>query len=79
MNKDKKEKLKEACEVEERRLRVDSISHILEGVKYKTESDRAVAILGFAKSTMTIEEIAVAMAPGKPDYLAAQVYKKGVY
>ena len=41
MNKDKKEKLKEACEVEERRSRVDSISHILERVKYKTESDRA--------------------------------------
>ena len=75
----KEDKIKETCEVEERRSRVDSISHILEGIKYKTESDRAAAILGFAKSTMTIEEIAVAMAPGKPDYLAAQVYRKGVF
>ena len=37
----KEDKIKETCEVEERRSRVDSISHILEGIKYKTESDRA--------------------------------------
>ena len=59
--------------------RVDCISHILEGVKYKTESDKAQALISFAKSTMTIEEIERIMAPGKLDYLAGQVYKKGVF
>ena len=40
----KSKKVKDACEVEERRSRVDSISHILEGVKYKTESAKASRI-----------------------------------
>jgi hypothetical protein len=81
-DKEKEIKIRSACDktidakVQER---VDSISKILEGVKYKTESDRAEAIASFSQSSMTTEEIERVMAPGKPGYLAGQVYKKGVY
>ena len=56
--------------MQERRSRIDSITHVLEGVKYKSESEKAEAILSFAKSSLSTEEIEQIMSPGKPDYLS---------
>jgi hypothetical protein len=53
-------------EVQERRERVLKVAKVLEGIKYKTETEKANAIVSFAKSPLTIEEIAQIMAPGKP-------------
>jgi hypothetical protein len=74
-----KEKLKSSCEESNRRARVEKIAKILEAVKYKTETDRLQAVLSFSRSKLTEGEIEDIMSPGKPDYLAGQEYRKGVY
>lgn len=79
MNKNKKEKLKGACEENDRKERVERVSQILEAVKYKTEADRAAAILSFSKAKLNYEEIEQLIKPLRPDYLAGQEYRKGVY
>ena len=77
----KSKKIKDACdnEVANRKARVEKIAKILEAIKYPTETDRLQAVLGFSRSSLTESEIEQIMAPGKPDYLAGQVYKKGVF
>jgi hypothetical protein len=82
--KEKAIKIKEACEwkdkeVEERRQRVEKIMDILSDIRYANTEARDAAVLFFSKSAMTTEEIERIMVPGKPDYLAAQIYKKGVF
>ena len=79
MNKKVKEKLKSACEESERRARVEHVAKILEAVHYKTESDKAEAIISFTKANLSLEEIETLVKPLKPDYLAGQEYRKGVY
>jgi hypothetical protein len=57
---------------------VEKISKILEAVKYPTETARLEAVLSFSRSTISESEIERIMAPGKPDYLAGQIYRKGI-
>ena len=43
---------------------------------YKTESEKAEAILSFSKCTLSIPEIEQLVIPMRADYLVGQVYKK---
>ena len=79
MNKKVKEKLKSACEESERRERVEKVAKILEGVHYKTESDKAQAIMSFSRANLNYEEIEQLVKRLRPDYLAGQEFRKGVY
>ena len=78
MNKNKN--LKSACEQEDaRKERVERVSQILEGVHYKTESEKAEAIISFSKANLNYEEIEQLVKRLRPDYMTGQVYKKGVF
>ncbi len=78
MNKKVKEKLKSACEESDMKERIEKVAKILEGV-YKTESDKVDAIVSFTKANLSLEEIEQLVKPLRVDYLADQVYKKGVF
>lgn len=79
MKKQIKEKLKSSCAESERKQRVESVSKILEGVKYKTPEEKEWAILSFAKSSLSEEQIERVVAPGKPNYMTDQLTKRGLY
>ena len=48
-------------------------------MKYPTETDRLEATLSFARSTLNEQEIEQLVKPLRPDYLAGQEFRKGVY
>ena len=79
MNKSKKEKLKSACEESDRKERVEKVASILEGVHYKTETDKAEAIISFSKANLTYDEIENLIKPLRSDYLEVQMSKRGLY
>ena len=66
-------------DIEARRERVEKVAKILEGVHYKTESDKAEAIMSFSKANLSYDEIEQLVRPLHPDYMTGQVYKKGVF
>lgn len=74
--------LKEACAKEEAEIRerVEKVAAILEAndIHYKTETAKAEAIISFAKANLSYEEIEQLVKPLSPDYLAGQIYKKGI-
>ncbi len=79
MKKQIKEKLvKSACEVSDRKARVEKVASILKTVPYKTESDRLEATLSFARSTLNEQEIAAVVKPLRSDYTEAQIYRRGI-
>ena len=59
-------KVKEACASTEMKERIEKVAKILEGVHYKTESDKLDAVVSFVKSTLSeaeIEQIANTLRP----------------
>ena len=79
MNKKVKDKLKNACEEAERRERVEKVASILEGVHYKTETEKAEAIMSFSKANLSYEEIEQLVRPLRPDYMTGQISRRGMY
>ena len=85
MSNEKEVKLKKACSEwsdkpeSERRERVNKVASILEGVKYKTESDKAGAIISFSKSKLSTEEIEFIANTMKPEYRSNAARSVGVY
>lgn len=75
---DKNKKVKSGCEESDRRERVEKVTELLSAVYYKTPEDKDAAILSFTKANLTLGEIEKLIIPLKPDYLAGQVYRKGV-
>lgn len=75
----KEELVKSACEESDKRARVEKVAKILEAVKYKSETDKAEAILSFSRSSLTEAEIETLVKPLRPDYLTDQLTKRGLY
>ena len=61
-----------------RRERVEAVQELLSAVHYKTSEDKDAAILSFTKCALSIPEIEQLIKPLRSDYLAGQIYKKGV-
>ena len=76
MNKNKKEKLKQACEHSERQAKVKSI---LDGVLYPTNEDRQVTPDSFVNCKLNIEEIEQVVQSLKPDHSAKVSNKQAGY
>ena len=65
-------------EMRARRERVEQVQDLFQNINYKTEEEKDQAILSFTKANLTIEEIEQLVKPLRSDYLAGQIYKKGV-
>ena len=65
-------------EIRARRERVEQVQELLSSIHYKTVEEKDQAILRFTKANLTIEEIEQLVKPLRSDYLAGQIYKKGV-
>jgi uncharacterized protein (DUF1697 family) len=78
-----KEKVKEACPDEDKAIleRASKVAAILEAnnVKYKTETEKAEAILSFTKSNLSEEEIAFLARTLSPDYKINSTKSVGVF
>jgi uncharacterized protein YeeX (DUF496 family) len=69
----KENKVKQACPdedkaVQERRERIEKVAQLLSGVHYKTETEKAEAIISFSKSKMELSEIEFIANTLRPDY-----------
>jgi hypothetical protein len=83
--KSKNKTVKEGCQESERRereQRVDQIIDLVRDIDYGDSDIKAANILSFAKSNLTIDEIAKLVEPFKEsykDHKNAQVYRSGLY